>query len=356
MPRRPGLRVVARKGTASLYIAGTVRGQRIYESAGTANQSLAEERRAVREAELYRGAIHGARPVGTLGHAIDAYLDTEERSPVTARLLVRLLKHFGEVRLDTIDQTAIDQACRVVLRAGAGPATKLRGVIGPIRAVMMHAHLRGNGPRPAFETPRQPKGRTAWMTPTQARALIDNAAPHLKPLLVFLLGTGARLSEALELDWRQVDLQHARATFLITKSGLDRIADLPPAAVAALANLPHRDGFVFLRPTHSGHMRPYADKHREEGGQIKAAWRGACRRAGLDGFTPHSCRHTWASWRHAWHRDLVRLRDEGGWATVSMVERYAHLVPQGMLSAIGEFWGLSFDKSATGGFDERATA
>lgn len=37
--------------------------------------------------------------------------------------------------------------------------------------------------------------------------LIEMAAPHLEPLLVFLVGTGARASEAIELEWEQRDLR-----------------------------------------------------------------------------------------------------------------------------------------------------
>ena len=43
--------------------------------------------------------------------------------------------------------------------------------------------------------------------------LIAAAAPHVKPLLLFLIGTGARMSEALELEWNAVDLVGARAIF-----------------------------------------------------------------------------------------------------------------------------------------------
>ena len=80
--------------------------------------------------------------------------------------------------------------------------------------------------------------------------LIAAAASHLKPLLTFLLCTGARLSEAVYLEWRDVDLIGARAIFWPdrTKSKRRRNVHLPPRIIAALANLPHRDGMVFRRP------------------------------------------------------------------------------------------------------------
>jgi integrase len=82
----------------------------------------------------------------------------------------------------------------------------------------------------------------------------------------------------------------------------------------------------------------YVDRGRSEGGQIKTAWHGALRRAGLDpDLTPHDLRHTWATWHYAVHRDLLLLKVEGGWSSVTLVERYAHLMPQGQDMAIRNF-------------------
>ncbi|MFT8953798.1 MAG: tyrosine-type recombinase/integrase [Gluconobacter sp.] len=83
------------------------------------------------------------------------------------------------------------------------------------------------------------------------------------------------------------------------------------------------------------------------GGQIKSAWSVACRKAGLPGrtrkwqpkgsgavktafvpdITPHDLRHTWATWHYCLHRDILKLKDDGGWATLSIVTRYAKKMP-----------------------------
>jgi hypothetical protein len=54
--------------------------------------------------------------------------------------------------------------------------------------------------------------------------------------------------------------------------------------------------------------------------------------------SPHTLRHTWASWRYCAHRDVLRLKEEGGWSAVSLVERYAKLVPPGLLPEIRAVW------------------
>ena len=94
---------------------------------------------------------------------------------------------------------------------------------------------------------------------------------------------------------------------------------------------------------HAATLRPARADHPavapEYGGQIKTAWPGARSRAGLDPeLTPHDLRHTWASWHYPANRDLLALKVEGGWSSVALVERYAHLLPAGHEGAIKMFW------------------
>jgi integrase len=340
------LKVKRRRDTGGLVITGTVAGKRIRESAGTDDPKLAREVAALREAALIRGALLGTRATRvTFPQAAEAYLRAEPRRQRTKDMLARLLPLLRDDVLTGIDQLTVDRLRQALLAPDAKPATVVRSIIGPLSAVLHFAAARGWCDRPAFKAPRQDKGRTLWLRPAEYLALEDAAAPHLRPLLRFLVCTGARLSEALELDWRQVDLAHARVEFIRTKNGRARFADLPPAALVALANLPApidglREGQVFLRPTHSGHATPYADSDRYQGGQIRTAWAGACKRAGLVGFTPHDVRHTWATWRYAVDRDPLALRDAGGWSSLTQVERYAHLAPPGLVPGMLAVWGV----------------
>jgi integrase len=53
--------------------------------------------------------------------------------------------------------------------------------------------------KPAFERPKQPRGRVRWITFEEADRLIASCAPHLVPLVTFMLFTGCRIGEALAL-------------------------------------------------------------------------------------------------------------------------------------------------------------
>lgn len=344
-----------------LTICGTVTfpdgsGVRVRQRAQSNEPGLAREEASALEARLLRDAWHGRRrgALHTLGQAVDSYLDAGERSPGTEAFLHRLLRAIGDRPLAAIDQVVVDSARAAMFPASAGntsPATQLRNLVTPLRAVLNHAWRRNWCDKPTIEVPKQRgAGRTRTLTPAEAERLVAAAAPHLRPLILFLIGTGARFAEAIELDWRDVDLAGARVIFWQTKEGGRRVATLPPRVVAALAALPAGlagapEGPVFRRKLRraGAEALPYADKGRESGGQIKSGWKGALRRSGLaasvPGLTPHDLRHTYASWHYARHKDLLKLKADGGWASVALVERYAHLLPEGHAAAIAGFLG-----------------
>ena len=344
MPRPPGLRIEPRFDkagkAAGFTITGTVAGQRIRSRAQSAERRLAREEATALEAKLLREDWHGERRGSrSFSEAILSYFEAGARAIGDKRRINRIHELLGDIKLSDLDQAAIDR-CRRELAPDASPATVRRGIIVPLRAVLLHAHRRGWCDRPSFEIPRETEGRTRYLLPAEAERLLAAAKPHIRTLLILLLGAGMRMSEALELDWRDVDLQGARAILWPdqTKARKRRNVALPPRVVAALACLPDRNGALIRRAD----GLPYADRRREGGGQIKTAWKATLRRAKLDPtLTPHDLRHTWASWHYASNRDLLALQIEGGWSSVTLVERYAHLLPQGQAAAIAEFWRLS---------------
>jgi integrase len=329
------LKLVQRKNSKTFYVRGTVRSIRCFETSGTSDKTAAEAYRAKREAELYEEALYGKRVVVSFQRAALNYLEFEARPVRTKDYIGRLVTHFGPMPLAMIDQSAAEKAVKAILKADAAPATKVRSVYVPLTAVLNHANRRGWCGRPQFDLPSIPSGNTRWLMPSEAQSLINNAAEHLKPLLLFLVCTGARMGEALDLDWDDVDLAASKVVFRVTKNSVPRAASLPRAAVAALAALSGKEGRVFRRRD----GQPYGDRFREGGGQIKTGWRGACRRAGITDARPHDLRHTWASWFYAVSKDPMLLKAEGGWKSLHMVERYAHLMPSELVSTITEVWG-----------------
>lgn len=366
------LRLYKRPGVESWYVRGTVRGIRVYETCDTTDRKQAEAYKAKRESELYDQAVFGARATVSFQRAALSFLEWEPRSKRTKAYVKKLVAHFGSTLVGKIGQAEADQAVQAILPANAAPATKERAVYAPLSAILNHAHRRGWREAAEFEKPKRPNTKTRWLTPAEALRLIEAAAPHLRPLLLFILCTGARLSEALYLQWADVDLSASKVVFRDTKNGTDRPAALTPAAIATLISIRYEEdeegnrveriGPVFL--TQQGW--PYAQTEKQYGGQIKTGWRAACLRAGIaepvlnesgkpivdeEGkpmmqptATPHTLRHSWASWFYALTKDLLLLKAEGGWKTLSMVERYSHLMPSDMAPEISLVWGASHPK------------
>jgi len=326
------LKLTRRHGSPNWYIRGAIRGVTVDESTGVADRQLAEAIRARREWEILQGSIFGRKTTATFLEAAVSYMEAGGER----RYLKRLLNHFGATPLNKVDQLAIEGAAKT-LYPTASPSTQNRQVFTPVSAVLKHAAKRGLCDFRQIERPIQPKGRIRWVSPAEADRLIAASAPHLRPLLIFLFYTGARLSEALYLDWQQVDLERAEVQFLKTKNGEARGVPLHPRVTAALSALPNRTDEVFRKQN----GRPYARKQ-EGGGQIKTAFQSACIRAKLKNFTPHDCRHTWATWHYAANRDLPALMSLGGWKSEKMVLRYAHVNVGHLAKSIAALpWGKS---------------
>lgn len=384
------LKVHRRPDTGALEITGTVRpagastGIRVRRRPGSDDIRLAKEEAIALESEILRTAWHGERPADRqFSEAVISYLKhNPNASAGTKALIERLLLHFRDKPLSTINQEAVDKARDAILEPNPAPATVLRNLITPLRAILNHAARRDWCAKPIFDVPDQPAGRTAFLFPAQTVALIEAAAPHLQPLLIFLICTGCRMSEALNLMWEDVDLRGARAILWEgeTKGGARRVVALTPAAVAAMAGLRQRADIVF-RPQRRGRIDPtlplgYRSSDMGGGGQIRTAWATACRLATLPGelasvsrpdrdnaktifrpkHSPHVLRHTWATWHYAVNKDLLLLKKDGGWSSVDQVERYAHLMPAGYEIEISRVWGIAGHVAATGASQSSKTA
>jgi len=191
------LKLVKRAKSPNWIIRGTLRGVRIEESTGTADKRAAEEVRAKREAEILTESIYGKAATKTFAHAALSFV--EERG--SRRFVKPVLDHFGTTPLRHIGQEAVDNAASK-LYPQASNATRNRQVYTPISAIMQHAARKGWCPRPVFSRPKVSKIAISWLKPDEAERLIAACSPHLRPLVISLLYTGARAGEALCVDFR----------------------------------------------------------------------------------------------------------------------------------------------------------
>lgn len=301
-------------------IRGTLRGIRVEESTGTVDKRVAEEIRAKREAEILAQSVYGRRATATFAAAALSYLEQGG----SKRFTTAVISYFGTTPLALIDQDALDRGAKKLYPTAAA-STRNRQFYAIASSILHHAARRGWCSTPIIERPATPVGRIRWLTIDEADRLIAACSDHLRPLVIFMLYTGARAGEALWLDWRDLDLSRAHVQFPKTKNGDARGVGLHPRAVAALANLKGRTSEVFRRPDGKPYCRARSADDTSAGTRIKNAFRGACGRAGILDFHPHDCRHTWATWHYTENRDIGGLMKLGGWKSERMVMRYAHV-------------------------------
>jgi integrase len=318
------LKLVKRHGQRNWYIRGTVRGVSVDKSALTNNEAAAEAIRIKEENRILNRTIFGEKASVTFTEAAVHYMEQGGET----RFLNPIIQHFKGRKLSGIGQVDIDAAA-LSIYPSAGSATLNRQIYTPISAVLKLGARRQWCDLILIDRPRQPKGRVRWLSIEDAGLLVNCASDHLRPLLRFLFGTGARMSEALALQWSEVDLKRSMVVFLETKNGDRRGVPLPASVVADLANLKHRVGPVFL--TNKGN--PYAARD-ASGGQVKTAFASACRKASITDFTPHDCRHTFATWHYAKHRNIPELMQICGWKSSNMAMRYAHANVENLLPGV----------------------
>jgi integrase len=184
-----------------------------------------------------------------------------------------------------------------------------------------------------FDAPKLPRGekvsnkRVRYLTDEQADRLVAAYAPHVQPIAIMLRWQGVRIGEALRADWMHVNWKADSIFVPESKNGEPRTVGMHSKTRAVLHRLwvsrgSPTEGPIFL--TNRG--EPYRDPRNYKipsGSPIKKAHATACRRAGIKHFHVHDWRHHLASTCVMAEIDLETIRQEGGWKSLRMVERYA---------------------------------
>lgn len=294
------------------HYSGTVAGRRLRGSTKTADKATAQTAAAKVEDEAWKCHHFGPQAVLTFAQAAIAYRAAEKPT----RFLARIEDHWKDTPVRTITGGAIRQSA-IKLLPGCKGSTRNRNVIVPTQAIINHAADLGLC-QPIkverFPSVAKPKTPATWEWVEQFMAV---ASPHLGALACFMFLTGARISDALDVRWRDVDLHARRATIRQGKlGGVERKAHLPQPLVVALANIPGERG--------SGD-KVFGYSSRDT---AKPVWRAACKRAGIPALSYHCCRHGFATAMLHAGVDPITTAKLGGWKDARHVfATYGH--PQG---------------------------
>lgn len=295
------------------HYRGTVAGRRLRGSTGISRQNKETAQHAVAdlEARAWKGRLD---PGAVLTFAQATILYTAAGKPT--RFIGKVLDHWKETPVKEITGGRIRASCRE-LYPRAKAATWNRAVIAPTQAIINYAAEQELCPKvfvKRFQVPKTTREATTWDWVTE---FASASSPWLAALALFMFLTGARISEACTLRWRDLDLCASSALIRQTKTArsggvTERVAHLPPDLIVALANIPgdrHPDAKVFGVDRHSAWRQ----------------WKATIKRAGIEHMPPHCCRHGFATGLLQAGVDPVTVAKLGGWKSVAQLwATYGH--------------------------------
>lgn len=331
--------IYRRKGSAVWYYDVVIDGRRVRRSTGTSNERQAQEfydrlkvdawnqeRLGIKPRKLWRDVVvrylreAEAEGKASLQHDVDVfrwldsylrdkYLDEIDKDMV-AHLIAEKRKPYVRVY-----QSGQRRECK----PGADTVNRF---LASFRAVLKKAQDEWEwiDRVPKVKAVKGTVSRIRWISQEESERLLAELPRHLAAMARFSLETGLRRANVTHLEWSQVDLARKTAWVLgeHTKNGKSLAVPLSDRAVQLLKEQqvvqqenPCRWVFAKAgRPVHQTGTR---------------AWREALDRAGIKDFRWHDLRHTWASWHVQSGTPLHVLQELGGWSSLKMVQRYAHL-------------------------------
>jgi integrase len=236
------------------------------------------------------------------------------------------LKFLGEHRdPSSVTTSDIDALTAHLTELGNSPGTVNRK-LAALSKCLRFAASRGIITRPpTIERKREPVGRLRWYSVEEEDKILEAAReidPMFHDLLIILFDTGCRLSEALGLQWGDLDGTFAR--FMRTKNGSARAVPL----VSRLKEM--------LEARRSGGSDPqeailkFGDRF-----ACHRLWKQVTDRAGIVGENAviHTIRHTCASRLVQAGTPIQVVQQWLGHKSLTMTLRYAHLAPHNIVAA-----------------------
>lgn len=326
----------------SLYKVGSTwyayvkhKGKRVRRSTGFSDREAAQRFHDELKAELWQHAP--GRAGRTWLDACLAWLKAKARSKsdrYSLKALAYTDRPIEECTAESLEACITDKA----------PATFNR-IADIINAILNTAKEKG-----WVEKVEKVKHRDApptdvrFLTLEEWERLHHELPAHLKAPARLSLATGLRQANVFKLKWAKVDLSR-RMVWVASQETKNRKPLGIPLSDDAVAVLKEQQA---LREDECEWVFPFKGKGRAAGQpitEVKTAFYAAMERAKLGHYKRwktkdgkqhkewigdvnwHTFRHTFASWHVMSGTPLEVLQKLGGWSSLRMVQRYAHLAP-----------------------------
>lgn len=303
------VRIFRRKGSQIYSYRGTVAGRRLRGSTGTTDKARAERIAAEKETEQWKCHLDGPEAVLTFAKAAIMYRAAGKET----RFLPRIEDYWKDTLVRDIKPGAIKQMA-IDLFPNCTAATRNRQGIVPAQAVINHCAEMEKCSLIRVKRFKEEQKVKRPVTLDWLDKFCAAADQHIAALAIFMFATGCRISEAMRLEWSDVDFQARNVLIRKTKNKKQRQPHMPNRLLIALANLPRDGKGPFTKPRTT----------------LRWQWDRALDRAeGIERLTFHSCRHGFATKLLRDGIDPKTAAGLGGWDSISLfMETYAHAMQQ----------------------------
>lgn len=271
----------------------------------------------------------------TIPQVLGWYWDSHAKNlmrPDSAELSIRYLKPFFGATL-AADLTLEMQEAYVADRRDAGAGDEsIRRDLSVLSAAMNRAvkYKRLAHRPPALTlTPAPPRER--WLTRKEVAALLrqmrGKRQAHVLLFTRLALYTGARTGAILDLTWDRVDFDAG----LIDYRKPGRPQTKKRRTVAPMTRKVRRMLLHAKKHARGRHVVSWAGERID---RVAKACIAAADRAGVEDFSPHVLRHTFASWAVQRRVPIYMVGKALGQTVASTTERYAKLAPDDVLAAM----------------------
>lgn len=178
-----------------------------------------------------------------------------------------------------------------------------------------------------------------YLTPEQSANLLHSVKDSLNPQLVFIVAfliyTGARKREVLEVKWSDINLDQSSWKISKNKSNKVRHVPLSEGALETLSAVREKwtcqqwgvsveqNDFIFANPSTG---KPFSS--------FFYSWDTARTKAGMPDLRVHDLRHSFASFLVNAGRSIYEVKELLGHADIKTTSRYAHLSHESLKAAV----------------------
>jgi len=311
----------------------TLKGRRHRGSCFTSDLKQAQEYYDKKRAGMWDSDVNGRKVRRTWEETVTRWLSENEKKKDarndgysakfwSAKFSLKKINYLDQITPDLIKEIMDKEVGRPLIRNPSKrlkPATankKLSFLSAVINAA--HKHYMWLDVRPGFRLFKENNERERWLLRPEFDRL-EAALPEPYNMMARLaVSTGLRRGNVLGLRWCDIDLQRRQMILSgrVMKNGKVHSIPLSEAAMSAIrSQIGKSDEYVFVKPC--------GEKFKEITSKV---WARARKEAGIEDFTFHDLRHTWATWLVMYEKvPLLVLKRLGGWMSDKMVQRYAHM-------------------------------